>query len=322
MCGRATIVLEVLEYEGYVAGNPEQAQIFVMKQSWQRLPLKNNYNINQVIALENSSLLESDISPSLPSDGDSQVRPFDNTPYEVYAHSEDSLKDRIHCSVYVKNHNSDIVDIMLTIRKGLTGYSEQAISAEKLGWEDNIDDCRPSFGDHVPGSENITLYESSNISDKAVHDAIHNIESFWWIFIHLALTREGPSKRLEARSTDLDRVVEEYFDGSVSQLTKAKTGAFYQYRGDQTTDWAPQRSAPEKLPPFFRAWHEYHNIHKRILDLLQTNIEKIPDETGELTQQEDIRRVKYHSDGGSREGAAMRGFTSDHSRTKREVGDA
>ncbi|KIJ25022.1 hypothetical protein M422DRAFT_274097 [Sphaerobolus stellatus SS14] len=60
MCGRATIVLEVLEYEGYVAGNPEQAQIFVMKQSWQRLPLKNNYNINQLIALENSLHPESD----------------------------------------------------------------------------------------------------------------------------------------------------------------------------------------------------------------------------------------------------------------------
>ncbi|KIJ48485.1 hypothetical protein M422DRAFT_247835 [Sphaerobolus stellatus SS14] len=109
MRGRVTIVLEVVGYEDYVAGNPEQAQIFVMKQSWQRLPLKNNYNINQVIALENSSLLESDIPPSLPSDGDSRV-------------DQGSLKDRIHCSVYVKDRNGEIfVDIMLTIRKGLTG---------------------------------------------------------------------------------------------------------------------------------------------------------------------------------------------------------
>ncbi|KIJ25018.1 hypothetical protein M422DRAFT_274089 [Sphaerobolus stellatus SS14] len=130
-----------------------------------------------------------------------------------------------------------------------------------------------------------------------------------------ALAREGPGKRREARFTDLDRVVEEYFDGSVSRLTKAKTGIFYQYSGDQTTQIGLlEDQFLKNFHPFFepvkdliQEWwellrlgfafkgQEYHNIHKRTLDYLQTTIEKIPDETGELTQQEDIRRVKYHT---------------------------
>ncbi|KIJ48482.1 hypothetical protein M422DRAFT_247832 [Sphaerobolus stellatus SS14] len=351
MFGRATIVLEVVGYEdcgwesraGVLKAIPHsfwadlaclQAQIFAMKQSWQRLPLKNNYDINQVIALENSSLLESDIHSSLPSDGDSQGRPLDNTPYEVYARSEGGLKDpygkvddstiRLASVVFGANLG-DVFNYINVVSKsrGLQGTAKQLISAEKLGWEDNIDDCRPSFGDHVAESGNISLYESPNISGKAAHDAIHNIESIWWIFIHLALTREGPGKCREERSTDLDRVVEEYFDGSVSQLTKAKTRIFYQYRGDQTTEIGLlEDQLLKNFHPFFRAWHDYHNIHKRTLDLLQRTIEKIPDEKGELTQQEDIRGVKYHSDKRSDKDATMHGVTSYHSKAKREVGDA
>ncbi|KIJ42356.1 hypothetical protein M422DRAFT_31327 [Sphaerobolus stellatus SS14] len=502
MCGRATIVLEVVTYEEYMAGNADQAQVFVMKQSWQRLPGKHNDNTGQVIALENSSP-QYDLLADLPSDGDSQDKPFDKIPYEVYAHSEANLKDRIHCSGYVKSHG-EIVDTLLTIRKGLTGNpgtldsnipskrsidlidrerfiyeqtiettgekqilfaprhprlasrrqtrifmrmrgyplkyfrnlkelltvihdavrdhqrfflkgilhrdisggnililiptdghfrqsgflldldhskitkkflpwkrterletakfnavkayetaddrtvhlatavfgadrgevsgyinavaksrglegTQQPISPEQLGWDDNTEDHCPWFSDHIPGSGLRTgtyPYMSHQIiSGKAAHDAIHDIESFWWILIHLALTREGPGKRREERSAELDIVIEEYFDGSVSQLTKAKTGIFDQYRGDQTTQIGLlEDQLLKNFHPFFepvkdliREWrellrlgfafkgHEYHDIHKRTLDLLQATIEKIPDETGELSQQEDARRVKYHT---------------------------
>ncbi|KIJ48480.1 hypothetical protein M422DRAFT_247830 [Sphaerobolus stellatus SS14] len=284
----ATIVLEVVGYEDYEAGNPEQAQILVVKQSWQRLPLKNNYNLNQVIALENSSLLESDIPPSLPSDGDSQGRPLDNTPYEVYAHSGGSLKDRIHRSGYVKNHNGEIVDTMLTTRKGLMGIPGTI--------ESNIPSKRPID----PADREKFIYEQPSrrhgknrySSHRAILDLllIGKHSHFGGSLSTWALAREGPGKRREARFTDLDRVFEEYFDGSVSRLTKAKTGIFYQYRGDQTTQIGLlEDQLLKNFHPFFepakdliREWwellrlgfafkgHEYHNIHKRTLDLPQT----------------------------------------------------
>ncbi|KIJ53543.1 hypothetical protein M422DRAFT_241778 [Sphaerobolus stellatus SS14] len=119
MCGRTTIVLEVVRYDDYVKSN-DQAQVFVMKQSWQRLPGKRNDSTGQVVALENSSLQMSNIPAGLPFDGESQDSPFDDTPYEVYVHSEAGLKHRIHCSGYIKSHGK-VVDTLVTIRKGLTG---------------------------------------------------------------------------------------------------------------------------------------------------------------------------------------------------------
>ncbi|KIJ53542.1 hypothetical protein M422DRAFT_241777 [Sphaerobolus stellatus SS14] len=145
--------------------------------------------------------------------------------------------------------------------------------------------------------------------NPAPHDAIHDIESFWWILVHLALTREGPGKRREEHSVALNDIIEEYSDGSILHLRDAKRATF--------KDLDPQERLESKLlenfHPYFEPvknliyewWsllrlgfdfrrYEYHNIHACTLELLRTAIDKLDDETDELTKKEDARRVKYH----------------------------
>ncbi|KIJ53842.1 hypothetical protein M422DRAFT_25586 [Sphaerobolus stellatus SS14] len=201
------------------------------------------------------------------------------------------------------------------IHHGLQGTRERPLSPEQLRWADTPLK-HPSFDGHVPGSGLRTgtyPYMSHEILGGKVdsHDAIHDIESFLWVLIHLALTREGPGKRRQERSAAVDGVIVQYFDGSFVDLMPAKTNIF----ADTNKAQACLNELLEHFHPYFepvkdliRDWiqilklgfkfrgYEYHNIHKHTLDLFETAIAKVTDvKDDELTQQEDARRKKYHA---------------------------
>jgi hypothetical protein len=153
--------------------------------------------------------------------------------------------------------------------------------------------------------------------DPTSHDAIHDLESFWWIIVHLALIRAGPGQRRTIEpSSNLEKVISKYFDGGISQLSDSKGKIFAEF------DDAKKRLEKDLLDhfhPYFepikglvRDWwvilksafqfkgYEHANIHEFVRNLLEKEIQTLSTQTKtreviELIQKEDSRRKTYHS---------------------------
>lgn len=59
-----------------------------------------------------------------------------------------------------------------------------------------------------------------------VHDAIHDIESFFWLLIHIMLTRNDPEGSCRYISVVLESVLEQYFYGNPGMLSSEKRRLF------------------------------------------------------------------------------------------------
>ncbi|KIJ29422.1 hypothetical protein M422DRAFT_36948, partial [Sphaerobolus stellatus SS14] len=332
MCGRAIIVLEVVTYE-------ECAQVFVMKQSWQRLSGKNNDNTGQVIALENSSL-HCDLPADLPSDGDSQDKPFDKMPYEVYAHSEVNLKDRIHYhqrfflkGILHRDISGGNILILIPIDGHLRHSSflldldHSKITKMFLPWKRTERFETAKFNAvkvyETAGDRTVHLATALYIwrphctsGDRTVHlaTAVSGADCGEVSCYINAMAKnrglEGIQQPISSEQLDWDDKTEDHCPWFSDHIPGSglRTGT-YPYMSHQIISGEAAHDAIHGIPvkDLTREWwellkldfafkgHEYHNIHKRTLALLQATIEKIPDETGELTQQEDVRRVKYYT---------------------------
>ncbi|KIJ56155.1 hypothetical protein M422DRAFT_239363 [Sphaerobolus stellatus SS14] len=199
-------------------------------------------------------------------------------------------------------------------RNGLKRTVANPLTPEQIRWDRGTNTV-PDFGGHVPGSglrSGTFPYMSHEIiqDQPATHHAIHDIESFWWIVIHIALTRAGPGKWREGRSDDLDLVIQRYFDGSLKQLTDNKCKIFqrsYKDAQEELTSVIFKHFDAYFEPlkkPLLRWWsvlrtgfefkgYEYHNIHALVLGILNEAICEIPDSEDELSRLEDARRKKY-----------------------------
>ncbi|KAF9000920.1 hypothetical protein BDZ89DRAFT_1147122 [Hymenopellis radicata] len=124
-------------------------------------------------------------------------------------------------------------------------------------------------------------------SPDLFHDAVHDIESFFWVLIHICLTRSGPNAQRRAELDDskdhpqLHLVVYCFFDGDQDLL------AFNKKKLLKTPDDFEKYIIPhfhpyfDELKPFMQEWfsllvlayqyvegYEYHNIHRRVQDIL------------------------------------------------------
>jgi hypothetical protein len=147
------------------------------------------------------------------------------------------------------------------------------------------------------------------------HDAIHDLESFWWILVHLALTREGPGKRRRVASgSPLQDTLINYFD-NYHELVQFKQGIFgrsiEKAQGTMEVDLLAHFDnyfAPIK--PLVRQWwailrlgfqfqgYERANVHEFILKLLREQIDSMDDSELEtaLSRREADRRERYHEE--------------------------
>ncbi|KAF9008180.1 hypothetical protein BDZ89DRAFT_1079107 [Hymenopellis radicata] len=130
------------------------------------------------------------------------------------------------------------------------------------------------------------------------HDAVHDIESVFWVLIHICLTRSGPGVQQREELTEdsqaheqLRSVVYRFFDADRRVLAFNKRKLFI-YRGD-FGESIFQSFHPyfDELKPFMREWfsllvlaygyvegYEYHNIHSRVQDILERALDSVTPE--------------------------------------------
>ncbi|KAK7684307.1 hypothetical protein QCA50_012631 [Cerrena zonata] len=151
-----------------------------------------------------------------------------------------------------------------------------------------------------------TLTLQTRNTTPFTHDAVHDIESFFWVFLYICLTWAGPGN---TRRKDLDpkvqHIILSLYDGTSSEISRNKARMF---RSNMLETEVLPAIHPyfESLHGFLSQWfgllrraHEYHlierdNIHNLTLKLIDSELENIPVETKEtaimLTEQERKRR--------------------------------
>jgi hypothetical protein len=134
--------------------------------------------------------------------------------------------------------------------------------------------------------------------DNVYHDASHDLESFFWVLIHICVTRQGPGgvrrEELEQENqekeeyNDLRRVVQCFFDSDMVTMAANKAEIlthpleFEQYVLANFHDYfQPLRGLVEEwfhlliLAHQFHAF-EYHHIHDMVLDILDRTLASAP----------------------------------------------
>lgn len=110
--GRGTLVLEVVSLEDWKNRN-DQAEIYVMKQSWQRLP---GLDGGAIVLLNTSNSLGDDTQP--PEEMRTLEQKLKMQPFEAFILSRAGLDSRLKEAGYV-NVNGENVDTLRYIRKGI-----------------------------------------------------------------------------------------------------------------------------------------------------------------------------------------------------------
>ena len=132
------------------------------------------------------------------------------------------------------------------------------------------------------------------------HDAVHDLESFFWVLVHICLTRKGPGgvrrEELEEKSdeneefTPFRRVIFCFFDSSEDTMRANKRhlfmhpdkleefvlGNFHDYFHSLkglVKEWFHVLLLAHKFHAF-----EYHNIHDMVLETLDKTLECMPAE--------------------------------------------
>ncbi len=142
-------------------------------------------------------------------------------------------------------------------------------------------------------------------SDSALfHDAVHDMESFFWVLVHICITRSGPDAQrraeLDGEAKDhpkLHLVVYCLFDGDRDVLVFNKRKLFK--APNDFKEFIIPHFHPyfEKLQPFMQEWfdllvlayryvegYEYHNIHRRVQDILDRALAIMPLEEADSSE--------------------------------------
>jgi hypothetical protein len=248
------------------------------------------------------------------------------------------------------NQAATYLNEMIT-RRSLRSSPQDIISETDLGWKMvnfivftftfslNLNVCkvnRPSFDQHVvgPGIRTVCLFSLAPVllltircpfqgtypymSHEIIgrhpppHDAIHDLESLWWIIVHLALIREGPGKRRTVASgSNLEVILADFFDGDQRDLTLSKEGVFARKFNNSKDNMKLElfdyfHDYFDPIKPVLEKWwiilksgfefrgYEYANIHEMILNVLEQEVETFPESDGDLTEKELTRRAAYH----------------------------
>ncbi|KAI8968745.1 hypothetical protein BD414DRAFT_582045 [Trametes punicea] len=161
----------------------------------------------------------------------------------------------------------------------------------------------------------VNVHKSGLNRRSVIHDAVHDMESFFWILLYLCLTRLGPggSRRKElkvdieemsdsderTRIVRLRRIVFSFFDGDIATLAWNKRQLLEEWTAfeSEILIHVHEYFAPLK-PVLLQWWHllllayefhgyEYHNIHDHVIALLEKALDdlgnQVPMEPSERT---------------------------------------
>jgi len=158
--------------------------------------------------------------------------------------------------------------------------------------------------------------------DTVFHDAVHDLESFFWVLVHICITRQGPGgvrrEELEQKNQEkeeynaLRRVVHCFFDSDMDMMIANKKELFMHpddlegYILDNFHSYFQKLKGPVKewfhlllLAHQFHAF-EYYNIHDMVLEILDNALRSVPDDVDEAAQKVlDNRKLNIEKLGGN-----------------------
>jgi len=134
--------------------------------------------------------------------------------------------------------------------------------------------------------------------DSVFHDAVHDLESFFWVLIHICMTRRGPGgvrrEELEQKNQakkaydSLRRVVHFFFDTDMDTMAANKRKIFTHPNDFEGYVLDNLHSYFQPLRDLLKEWYhllilahkfhafEYHNIHDMVLEILDRALESPP----------------------------------------------
>ncbi|KAG6851740.1 hypothetical protein C0991_006590 [Blastosporella zonata] len=206
---------------------------------------------------------------------------------------------------WIEEPHLALVYILGTV-DGLVKPSTSPLSKAALGWDHGDDETKewPDFDDRLarPNERTGTLpYMSGEViahrclfilpdeseSRKFVHEAIHDMESLFWVLIHTCITREGPGfaqKRAEdfKSNASLRETVVKYFDApSEGTLKDSKRDLFLRPSTFTTSILNHFHPSYDCLKDLAQKWldililgykyrgDEFYNIHSHIVRILE-----------------------------------------------------
>jgi len=202
---------------------------------------------------------------------------------------------------------------------------DSPIELSQLRWDLPLEDP-PSFKTHSAGdgvrtgtlpymSHQIIDPSLANAESPVVHDAIHDIESFFWVMIYMALTRAGPGVKNTSTSQPLHHLLSSYFNSGYPEGLAFNKSQLFGADDKRATTATEQLLVHfhdyfKDLKPLIRTWrkvlqtayqfgaYELWTIHDYTMALIKETIatlEASGDSPHELTRQEDTRRHAYLS---------------------------
>ena len=164
-----------------------------------------------------------------------------------------------------------------------------------------------------------------DLDDTVFHDAVHDLESFFWVLVHICLTRQGPGgvrrEELEQKNQEkeeyngLRRVIHCFFDSTMDTMAANKRAIFkhssefdqyildnfhgyFQPLRDLVKEWFHLLILAHKFHAF-----EYHDIHDMVLEILDRALKSSPsndiNEASEKVLEDRKANLKKLSDGNS-----------------------
>ena len=155
------------------------------------------------------------------------------------------------------------------------------------------------------------LHEDTAMNDWC-HDAIHDIESLFWVITYICLIREGPGKNMlrkelqndDPESKDLQGVIYRYFDISDSHLIFANKQALFDNHNQMDNDILLQfHPYFEPLKRMMIQWwrvmilayeyrkFEYYTIHDEVIHIVGKAMEELSENQDPRTATEEKRRL-------------------------------
>ena len=137
-------------------------------------------------------------------------------------------------------------------------------------------------------------------NDDVFHDAIHDLESFFWVLIHICITRQGPGgvrrEELEQKNevneayNSLRRVIYYLFDSDMATMAANKARLFTHPAEFEPYILNNFHPSFQPLKEVVKEWfhllilahkfhaYEYHNIHDMVLEILDRALKSAPPE--------------------------------------------
>ncbi|KIJ45924.1 hypothetical protein M422DRAFT_778678 [Sphaerobolus stellatus SS14] len=246
---------------------------------------------------------------------------------------EEAIEDRIS---YIFTQGANYLRSK-SERYKLQSSKDKPLGPKDFSW-DFAHKKRPVFDSHKPGDGFRTgtlpymSHDIVSVTSKNAHDSVHDIESFFWVLIHIALIRGGPGgvRRIISNSDTeerLNHILTNYFDSEdPSKISAYKWTIFAEVsyeaaklnlEEDLLNNFDPYF---DPLKPFIREWwsvlkmayefkaYELWNIHDHTQKLFEEAIENLgpnphadadleaQQQWAQMTENEVLRRKKYQED--------------------------